>query len=468
MCLKDRESQPSSLERMKTVLIANRGEIACRVIRSCKALGLRTVAVHSDPDAQSRHVEIADQRVSLGGSSAAESYLRADAVLEAARSSGADAIHPGYGFLSENEAFATAVEAAGLVWVGPSPASIADMGDKERARLLARAAGVPVLPGSSRFRPGELNGLAAAAVEVGFPLLVKAAAGGGGIGMRRVDLPKDLQAAVETTQGMAARAFGDGTIYLERYIERARHVEIQIFGFGDGHAIHVHERDCSIQRRFQKIIEESPAPGLSPDTLRAMYDSAVALCKQERYRGAGTVEFVLDVRTHEFFFLEMNTRIQVEHPVSEMITGLDLVGMQLQLAAGQIPQARAQDDVHARGHAIECRLYAERPAKGFLPSTGLVTRFDLPPADDTLRIDSGVRAGDRISHFYDPMIAKFIAHGADRERAIARLIDAIDAVRIEGVETNLAFLRRTLDHPAFRSGQVSTGFIDQYKPELIL
>jgi 3-methylcrotonyl-CoA carboxylase alpha subunit len=266
---------------------------------------------------------------------------------------------------------------------------------------------------------------------------------------------------------MAARAFGDGTIYLERYIERARHVEVQVFGFGDGRAIHVHERDCSIQRRFQKIIEESPAPGLSPDTLRAMYDSAVALCRQERYRGAGTVEFVLDADTHEFFFLEMNTRIQVEHPVSEMITGLDLVGMQLQLASGQAPQAREQDDVHARGHAIECRLYAERPAKGFLPSTGLVTRFDLPLTDDTLRIDSGVRAGDRISHFYDPMIAKFIAHGANRECAIARLIDAIDAVRIEGIETNLGFLRRTLDHPAFRNGQVSTGFVDLYKPDLI-
>jgi len=452
---------------MKTVLIANRGEIACRVIRSCQALGLRTVVVHSDPDTQSRHVEMADQRVSLGGSSAAESYLRADAVLEAARSSGADAIHPGYGFLAENENFAAAVEGAGLIWVGPTPASIADMGDKERARLLARAAGVPVLPGSNRFRPGELDGLGAAADEVGYPLLVKAAAGGGGIGMRRVDRPEDLQAAVESTQGMAARAFGDGTVYLERYIARARHVEVQVFGFGDGSAIHVHERDCSIQRRFQKIIEESPAPGLSQDTLQAMYSAAVALCRQERYRGAGTVEFVLDAHTHEFFFLEMNTRIQVEHPVSEMVSGLDLVGMQLQLAAGQMPQPRTQDGVHVRGHAIECRLYAERPAKGFLPSTGLLTRLDLPPTDSTLRIESGVRNGDRISHHYDPMIAKFIAHGADREQAIARLIDAIDAVRIEGVETNLAFLRRTLEHPAFRMGELSTGFVDQYKPELI-
>jgi len=467
MFLKDRKWRPSSPDRMKKVLIANRGEIACRVIRSCKALGLQTVAVYSDPDAQSRHVEMADQWVALGGSSAAESYLRADAVIEAAQSSGADAIHPGYGFLSENENFAAAVEAAGILWVGPTPASIADMGDKERARLLAKAAGVPVLPGSSRFRPGELEGLVTASREVGFPLLVKAAAGGGGIGMRRVDRPEDLQAAVESTQGMAARAFGDGSVYLERYIASARHVEVQVFGFGDGQAIHIHERDCSIQRRFQKIIEESPAPGLSSATLQAIYDAASALCKQERYRGAGTVEFVLDAQTHEFFFLEMNTRIQVEHPVSEMITGLDLVGMQLQLAGGQTPQARVQSDVHSSGHAIECRLYAERPSKGFLPSTGIVTRFDLPPTGDTLRIDSGVRTGDRISHFYDPMIAKIIAHGADREQAIARLIDAIDSVHIEGIETNLAFLRRTLDHPAFRDGQVSTNFVDLHKMELI-
>jgi 3-methylcrotonyl-CoA carboxylase alpha subunit len=452
---------------MNKVLIANRGEIACRVIRSCRALGLKTVAIHSDADAQAWHVELADERVALGGSAAAESYLRVDTVLAAARATGADAIHPGYGFLSENENFAVAVESAGLTWVGPTPASIADMGDKERARLLARAAGVPVLPGSSRFRPGELAGLIEAAAEVGYPLLVKAAAGGGGIGMRRVDRPEDLQAAVEATQGMAQRAFGDGTIYLERFIARARHVEVQVFGFGDGRALHVHERDCSIQRRFQKIIEESPAPGLSSATLDAMYEAAVALCRQERYRGAGTIEFVVDADTHAFYFLEMNTRIQVEHPVSEMVTGIDLVGMQLQLAAGQNPQVSRQDEVKVRGHSIECRLYAERPAKGFLPSTGVLTRFDLPANSPGLRVDAGVRSGDRITHFYDPMIAKLIAHGEHRDQAIDRLIGAIDAVQIEGVETNLAFLRRTLAHPAFRAGEVSTGFVDQHKADLL-
>jgi 3-methylcrotonyl-CoA carboxylase alpha subunit len=285
--------------------------------------------------------------------------------------------------------------------------------------------------------------------------------------MRRVDRPEDLQAAVEATQGMAQRAFGDGTIYLERFIARARHVEVQVFGFGDGRALHVHERDCSIQRRFQKIIEESPAPGLSSATLDAMYEAAVALCRQERYRGAGTIEFVVDADTHAFYFLEMNTRIQVEHPVSEMVTGIDLVGMQLQLAAGQNPQVSRQDEVKVRGHSIECRLYAERPAKGFLPSTGVLTRFDLPANSPGLRVDAGVRSGDRITHFYDPMIAKLIAHGEHRDQAIDRLIGAIDAVQIEGVETNLAFLRRTLAHPAFRAGEVSTGFVDQHKADLL-
>jgi 3-methylcrotonyl-CoA carboxylase alpha subunit len=452
---------------VKKVLIANRGEIACRIIRSCRALGLRTVAIHSDADAASKHVAEADEAVPLGGNAPLESYLKVELVLEAARRTGADAVHPGYGFLAENDAFARAVQAAGMVWVGPTPESIVDMGDKERARLLAKAAGVPILPGSARFAPGDNAGLAEAGAEVGFPLLVKAAAGGGGIGMRRVDRPEDLAASVEATQGMAQRAFGDGTVYLERFIARARHVEVQVFGFGDGHAIHVHERDCSIQRRFQKIVEESPAPGL-PDAVRdRMFDAAVALCRQERYRGAGTVEFVVDAETFEFFFLEMNTRIQVEHPVSEMNTGLDLVGMQLQLAGGLALSVTSQAAVLARGHTIECRLYAERPAKNFLPSTGTLTRLRLPEPDASLRIDCGVREGDKVTHFYDPMIAKVIAHGDDRDAAIARMLAALDAIEVEGVETNRAFLRRTIDHPAFRAGRVSTGFVDANKPELL-
>ncbi len=448
---------------MKRVLIANRGEIACRIIRSCRALGLETVAVHSDADAGSLHVASADRAVSLGGAAPAESYLRADAVLAAARETGADAVHPGYGFLSESAEFAQAVERAGLVWVGPTPKSIEDMGDKVRARLLAKAAGVPVLPGSARFAPGDTAGLAEAALEVGFPLLVKAAAGGGGIGMRRVDRVEDLAAAVEGTQSMAQRAFGDGTVYLEHFVAEARHVEVQVFGFGDGHGVHVYERDCSIQRRFQKIVEESPAPGI-PEAVRARLCAAAAmLCKQERYRGAGTVEFVLDAQSHAFYFLEMNTRIQVEHPVTEMVTGLDLVRMQLELAGGRPLAVRALDDVVRRGHAIECRIYAERPAKGFLPSTGVLSRFAMPDEDATLRIDTGVREGDRITHYYDPMIAKVIAHGADRHAAIERMLVALDAIAIEGVETNTAFLRRTIAHPAFRAGDVRTTFVDRHK-----
>lgn len=452
---------------MKKVLVANRGEIACRIIRSCRALGLQAVAVHSEPDAGALHVASANEAFALGGSSPLESYLRADRVLEAARATRADAVHPGYGFLAENAAFAHAVLQAGLVWVGPAPESIADMGDKERSRLLAKAAGVPVLPGSARFSPGDNDGLIEAGRAVGFPLLVKASAGGGGIGMRRVEREEDLAAAVETTQGMAQRAFGDGTVYLERYIGRARHVEVQVFGFGNGQAIHLHERDCSIQRRFQKIIEESPAPLLPPPVRQAMFDAAIALCRQERYRGAGTVEFVVDADTFAFYFLEMNTRIQVEHPVSEMNTGLDLVGMQLQLAAHLPMPVRVQSEVEAHGHAIECRIYAERPAKNFLPSTGLLTGFRLPPGDASLRIDCGVREGDRITHFYDPMIAKLIVHGGDRDEAIARMLAALGQVEIVGVETNVAFLRRTIDHPAFRAGQVLAGFIDQHKPELL-
>ena len=451
---------------MKRILIANRGEIACRILRTCRRLGLETVAVHSDADAASLHASLADRAIPIGGAAPAQSYLLAEKIIEAARASGADAVHPGYGFLSENEDFARAVQAAGLAWIGPDPKTIEDMGDKERARLLALSAGVPVLPGSARFAPGDTAGLEAAAAKVGFPLLVKAAGGGGGIGMRRVDKPEDLAAAVEATQSMAARAFGDGTVYLERFIAEARHVEIQVFGFGDGEAIHLHERDCSIQRRFQKIVEESPAPGLPAQTRAAMSEAAVALCRQERYRGAGTIEFVLDAESGRFYFLEMNTRIQVEHPVTEMVCGVDLVELQIRLAGGERRPLASQSQVRARGHAMECRLYAERPAQGFLPAPGLLARFDTPEPGPQVRIDTGVRSGDRITHFYDPMIAKVIVHAADREGAIERMLATLAAVRIEGVETNLAFLQRVLGHPAFRAGEVRTGFIERHKAAL--
>jgi 3-methylcrotonyl-CoA carboxylase alpha subunit len=452
---------------MKRILVANRGEIACRILRSCKRLGLETVAVHSEADSASLHVSLADRAVPIGGSAPAQSYLVGEKIVDAARSAGADAVHPGYGFLSENEDFARLVAGAGLIWIGPDPKSIEDMGDKERARLLAKAAGVPVLPGSARFAPGELAGIDDAARAVGLPLLVKASAGGGGIGMRRVDRVEDLAQAVESTQTMAARAFGDGTVYLERYIAEARHVEVQVFGFGDGQAIHLYERDCSTQRRFQKIIEETPAPQLSVAMREAMCQSASALCAQERYRGAGTIEFVLDTQSQRYYFLEMNTRIQVEHPVTEMVTGLDLVELQIRLAGGQPLPLRSQADVKVSGHSIECRLYAERPAKGFLPAPGVLSRFDLPATGAQVRIDTGVRSGDRITHFYDPMIAKLIVHGADRDAAIERMLQTLGATSVEGVETNLAFLKRTIGHPAFRAGEVHTSFVDRYKADLL-
>lgn len=452
---------------MKKILVANRGEIACRIIRSCKTLGIATVAVYSEADAQSMHVALADEAVAIGAAPPAESYLRMDRIAQAARETDAEGIHPGYGFLSENHEFAAAMQHAGLTWIGPTPKTIEDMGDKERARLLAKAAGVPILPGSLRFAFGETAGLREAAAEVGYPLLIKAASGGGGIGMRRVDREEDLSAAFEGTQSMAQRAFGDGSVYFERYIAEARHVEVQVFGFGDGHAVHLFERDCSLQRRFQKVIEESPAPGISDATREAMFDAAIALCKQERYRSAGTIEFILDADTEQFYFLEMNTRIQVEHPVTEMNTGLDLVAMQIQLAAGHALPVRTQQDIRRSGHAIECRLYAERPAKGFLPSPGVLSTLRFPEMLRDVRIDTGVRQGDRITHFYDPMIAKIIAHGPDRQSAIDRMLSALDATQIGGIETNLAFLRKTLAHAAFRRGEVRTNFLEKYRTDLL-
>jgi acetyl-CoA carboxylase biotin carboxylase subunit len=452
---------------MKKVLIANRGEIACRVIRSCRALGLKTVAVYSEADKNAWHVALADEAQAIGPAMARQSYLVAANVLAAARATGADAIHPGYGFLAENASFARAVQAAGMTWIGPEPDSIEDMGDKERARLLAKSAGVPILPGSARFHMGERAGLEEAAAEVGFPLLVKATAGGGGIGMRRVDRPEKLAQVVEATQGMAEKSFGDGTIYLERLVEKARHVEIQVFGFGDGHAVHLFERDCSIQRRFQKIVEESPAPGLGDVQRCAMVEAAVALCRQERYRSAGTIEFVVDAASNSFYFLEMNTRIQVEHPVTEMNTNLDLVELQIRLARGDDLRELTQETIRTEGHAIEVRIYAESPAKNFMPSPGPLREFRLPDARSGLRIDTGVRQGDQITFYYDPMIAKMIGHGTTRTEAIDRLIEALGEVRVDGVTTNVPFLARVLDHPAFRQGDVFTGFVARHQAELM-
>ncbi len=451
---------------MKRILVANRGEIACRVVRAAQDLGLEAVAVYSDADAEALHVEMADAAVRIGPPPAAESYLRQEAILAAAQETGAHAIHPGYGFMAENADFARAVEAAGLIWIGPRPGTIEAMGDKQRARRLAEEAGVPVARGSDRILPGATEGLEALAQTVGYPLLVKAAAGGGGIGMRRVDGPETLRKTVEATQSMAERSFGDGAVYLERFIPRARHIEIQVFGFGDGRAVHLFERDCSLQRRFQKIVEESPTPGFSPQAVAAMADAARALAEQQRYSGAGTVEFVADADTGEFFFLEMNTRIQVEHPVTEMVTGCDLVGLQLRFAAGE-DLHDLLSDVARSGAAMECRLYAENPAKNFLPSPGTLEVFDLPAELPGLRIDAGVRAGDAITPYYDPMIAKFIAWGENRTTTMDRLRTALEATRVEGLATNRDFLIAVLSDPDFRAGAVWTGFVEERRKSLM-
>ena len=450
---------------MKKLLIANRGEIACRIMRSARALGMGVVAVHSEADAAARHVAEADEALPIGPPAAKESYLVADRIIAAARRSGADGIHPGYGFLAENASFAQAVEDAGLVWVGPRADSIAAMGDKERARAIAHDAGLPIVPGSGRIAPADLAGIDEAAQAVGYPLLVKASAGGGGIGMRRVDEPEKLAEVVGATQTMAERAFGDGTVYLERLVPRPRHVEIQVFGHGDGRGVHFMERECSVQRRFQKIVEEAPSPAVEPALRARMADAALALVERERYRGAGTVEFIL-APDGAFYFLEMNTRIQVEHPVTEMIAGVDLVGLQLRLARGDDLSGLSLPEDAPGGHAIECRIYAENPDRNFLPSPGLLQRFAPPEAGDGLRLDTGVAEGDRITPFYDPMIAKLAAHGADRAGAIERMLTALGEFRIEGIVTNIDFLGRVVAHDAFRAGETHTGFVDEHKSDL--
>jgi 3-methylcrotonyl-CoA carboxylase alpha subunit len=450
---------------MKKVLIANRGEIACRIIRSCHAAGLGAVAIHSAADADALHVQKADQAVLIQADKPVKSYLDRDAIIEAARATGADAVHPGYGFLSENEGFARAVEDAGLTFIGPRPETIAAMGDKARARALAERAGVPVLAGSRRFPEGSLDGLEEDASAVGYPLLVKASGGGGGIGMRVVDSPSELSKTAAATQTLASRSFGDGTIFLERYIRNARHVEIQVFGFGDGRAVHLFERECSVQRRFQKIVEESPSPGISADTRSNITRAAVKLAEAVAYRGAGTVEFVVDADTESFFFLEMNTRIQVEHPVTEAVTGLDLVDLQLRLAAGGLTaDDLPQSSITQRGHAIEVRLYAENPAKMFLPSPGTLSRLRFP---EGVRVDTGVREGDRITPHFDPMIAKLISHGATRSEAIERMRTALSETDVGAFVCNLSFLERLLDHPVFRQGQALTSFVAANATDLV-
>ncbi len=447
------------------ILIANRGEIACRIVRTARAMGIGTVAVYSDADAHGAHVAAADEAVRIGPAPARESYLRADAILAAAKAAGAEAIHPGYGFLSENANFAEACAAAGIVFVGPPASAIRAMGLKDRAKALMEKAGVPVVPGyhGADQTDATLKGQAA---EIGYPVLIKAAAGGGGKGMRRVDVAEDFEAALESARREAKSAFGDDRVLIEKYVSQPRHVEVQVFADSHGHVLHLLERDCSLQRRHQKVIEEAPAPGMTAEMRAQLGAVAVKAAQAVGYVGAGTVEFIADasqdLRMDRIWFMEMNTRLQVEHPVTEAITGLDLVEWQLRVAAGEALPMR-QSDIRPHGHAVEVRLYAEDPASGFLPSTGVLERLVLPGG---VRVDAGVREGDAVTAFYDPMIAKVIAYDTTRAGAAAKLADALTRVEIAGLRTNNAFLIRILRHPDFVAGDIDTGFIARHLEEL--
>ncbi len=440
------------------VLIANRGEIACRVIRTLRRLGIRAIAVYSDADRDARHVKLADAALRIGPAPAPESYLRMDAVLEAAARSGAQAIHPGYGFLAENAAFARACADAGLVFIGPTPEAIEAMGAKDRAKAIMGEAGVPLVPGWLGQAQDEAS-LFAAAEAIGWPVLIKAVAGGGGKGMRVVEASQGFTAALEGARREAKAAFGDDRMLLERYLEAPRHIEVQIFGDRHGHVVHLFERDCSLQRRHQKVVEEAPAPGLSAEQRAAIGEAAVRAGQAIDYLGAGTVEFLMD-REGSFYFIEMNTRLQVEHPVTEMITGLDLVEWQLRVAAGErLPLA--QDEIRLQGHAIEARLYAEDPARGFLPSTGRLEHLRFPEEDRTVRIETGVAAGDDVTPFYDPMIAKLVVRGEDRPAALRRLRHVLSDTEVVGPATNLEYLLRVATHPEFAAGGIDTGFAER-------
>ncbi|MDY0009643.1 MAG: acetyl/propionyl/methylcrotonyl-CoA carboxylase subunit alpha [Bdellovibrionales bacterium] len=454
---------------IKKILVANRGEIACRIMRSCREAGIATVAVYSEADSAALHVEMADETVLIGPAAARESYLDISKVIEAAKLAGADAIHPGYGFLSENEDFAEAVAAAGMVFIGPPVAAIRAMGGKSEAKALMEKAGVPLVPGYHGDNQDEAF-LKSEADKMGYPLLIKASAGGGGKGMRVVETAAGFSEALGAAKREAKAAFGDDHVLIEKYLTRPRHVEIQVFADQSGNTVYLFERDCSIQRRHQKVIEEAPAPGLHPDTRAKMGAAAVAAAKAIGYAGAGTVEFLLDT-DGSFYFMEMNTRLQVEHPVTEMITGLDLVALQISVAEGQdLPFT--QQDLAINGHAIEVRLYAEDPANHFLPGAGQIQYLSFPQQSETVRVDTGVREapfgeGDVISIHYDPMIAKIIVHGKDRDEAIAHLCLALAETHVAGPKTNLNFLRDLAAHPAFAAADLDTRFIERHRDTLL-
>ena len=450
---------------IRKLLIANRGEIAARVITTARRLGIATVAVHSDADAQALHVALADEAVRIGPAPVAESYLDTKAILQAAQATGADAIHPGYGFLSENPDFVEAVEAAGLIFVGPPASAIRAMGLKDAAKTLMETAGVPVVPGYHGAAQ-DTETLAKAANDTGYPVLIKARAGGGGKGMRLVERPEDFAEALAGAQREGKASFGDAGVLIEKYITTPRHIEIQVFADSHGNIVHMFERDCSLQRRHQKVIEEAPAPGMPEDVRSAMGSAAVEAARAIGYVGAGTVEFIADgsgpLRTDGFWFMEMNTRLQVEHPVTEAITGLDLVALQLDVAAGK-PLPFKQDDLAIDGHAFEARIYAEDAGNGFLPATGRLEKVRFPEGvffeRGPVRIDAGVTEGDEITPHYDPMIAKLIVHGPNRSTALTQLAQALDACRIAGVVTNTGFLTRLARHAGFAAGELDTGLI---------
>ena len=444
------------------ILIANRGEIACRVVKTARKMGISTVAVYSDADEKACHVRMADEAVHIGPAASRESYLRGDVIIEAAKKTGAQAIHPGYGFLSENAAFSAACEKAGIVFIGPTPEAITAMGLKDRAKDIMQRAGVPVVPGYQGKTQDPAH-LLAEAKKIGFPILIKAVAGGGGKGMRLVEAEKEFAAALQSCQREAENAFGNAHVLIEKYITKPRHVEVQVFGDSHGNAVYLFERDCSLQRRHQKVVEEAPAPGMSDKTRAAMGDAAVKAAKAINYRGAGTIEFIADLALKNFYFMEMNTRLQVEHPVTEMITGQDLVEWQLRVAAGEeLPLS--QKELSISGHAFEVRLYAEDPANQFLPQVGKITRFSAP---DDVRLDAGIETGDRVSIHYDPLIAKLIVHGRDRDEAIHKMAKALSETALAGVNTNQEFLHNVFVHKDFIKGAVDTGFIARHEKDLI-
>ncbi len=446
---------------ISSVLIANRGEIAVRLVRGARELGIRTIAVYSEADRLAPHVLDADEAYCIGPAPSSESYLRGDVLIRLALEQGAEAIHPGYGFLAERADFASAVEDAGLIFVGPAPDTIAAMGDKTEARRRMSKAGVPIVPGSAEAA-ADAREAERAAREIGFPVLLKATAGGGGKGMRVVRDAAELEKAFEAASREALGAFGDGSIYLERYLDRPRHIEIQVLGDAHGNVVHLFERECSIQRRHQKLIEEAPSSVLSPDERAAMGATAVRAAQAVDYRGAGTIEFLYE--DGDFYFLEMNTRLQVEHPVTELVTGIDLVEWQFRVASGET-LTFTQDDLGISGHAIECRVTSEDHLGGFLPSTGLISHLEIPSGPG-VRWDGGIAQGAEVSLHYDPLLAKLIVHGSDRNAAIARMSRALDELVIEGIETCAPFHRRVMDEPDFRSGSLSVRYIEEH-PELL-